>query len=358
MKVRLSIQDSGFIFMISERILLLIIFLLLTAYSVLIVGLADAADVVAKSAVVMDASTGRVLYAKNPNLKLLPASTTKLMTAMVALDKMSLDDKVVISKKAENISPVKAHFRAGERVSVDALLHAALIKSANDAAYALAEAAAGSEENFVEIMNQKAIAFGLSDTRFVNSTGLPGEGQYISANDLANMLKYALRYPAIKEIINMRISRVATEDGRGIFLKNGNKLLWEDESIIGGKTGYTREAKHCFVCASEQKTGTVIVALLGERRRSMLWKESEALLEKGYEIISGKEEPSVSFSREDYKTTVSTASYSNAAQTVKKISFKKKHRKSLKAKAARNRGVKVAYRNKAPRSGAEMDIRG
>ena len=216
MKERFKIQDSGF--RISERLLLLIIFLLLAAYSLLVAGFVHAADNInSKAAVVMDSSTGRVLYGKNPNLKLPPASTTKLMTAMVALDKLSLDDKVIISEKAANISPVKVNFRVGERVSVDTLLHAALIKSANDAAYSLAEAAAGTEEEFVELMNQKAIALDMSDTRFINSTGLPGKGQYISAYDLSRMMRQALKYPAIKEIINIRTDRIYTEDGRKIL---------------------------------------------------------------------------------------------------------------------------------------------
>lgn len=356
MKERFSIRYS--VFGIQKKNPFLIISLLFTACFLPLTDVVFASDIAAKAAVVMDASTGRVLYAKNPNLKLLPASTTKLMTAMVTLDKLSLDDRVVISGNAARISPVRAHFRAGERVSIDALLHAALIKSANDAAYALAEAAAGTEENFVELMNQKAIALGLSDTRFVNSTGLPGEGQYISAHDLANMLKHALRYPAIKEIISTRLTRVTTEEGREIFLRNGNKLLWDDDSVLGGKTGYTREAKHCFVCASGQKDGTVIVALLGERRRGMLWKESEYLIGKGFEIMAGNYEPTVYFAREDYKTSLTNASYNKTVSPAKKASPKKRHRKALKAKTGKNKGAKYAYKDKTAGTNAGAAIKG
>lgn len=270
------------------------------ALSLCFIADSHAFDLNSKAAVVIEASTGRVLYGKNPNLKLPPASTTKLMTAMVVLDRLDLNDTVRISEKASRVSPIKANFREGELVSVNTLLRAALIKSANDAAYALAEAVAGSEEGFAKLMNQKATAIGMNDTRFVNSTGLPEDGQYITAYDLARMLRHALRYTFIKEVLNTRTDRIHTENGRTIFLKNSNKLLWEDESVIGGKTGYTRLAKHCFVCASEIGGESVIVAVLGSPSRESLWKESETLISKGFDILNGKEEPGILFDKADY----------------------------------------------------------
>lgn len=295
-----------------------------------------AAEISSKAAVVIDASTGRILYGKNPNLRLPPASTTKLMTAMVALDRKNPDDTVTISARAAAVSPVKAHFRAGERTTIGTLLHAALIKSANDAALALAEATAGSEERFVELMNQKTIALAMSDTNFTNATGLPGHGQYTTGYDLAKMLRHALRYPQIREIINIKASRISTEDGRSIFIKNSNRLLWSDESVVGGKTGYTREAKHCFVCASEQGSETLIVALLGAPSREKLWRESEDLLERGSAIMTGKEDPVMYFSRSDYRTTIQPASYSVQAQEGKDLSAKKSATKA-KAKGMKQR---------------------
>jgi D-alanyl-D-alanine carboxypeptidase (penicillin-binding protein 5/6) len=306
----------------------IIIFLLLAVHFSFFT--ASAAEVNSKAAVVLEASTGRILYGKNPNLKLPPASTTKLMTAMVVLDRMNPEDTVVISEKAANVSPIKANFRSGERVTVETLLNAALIKSANDAAFALAEATAGTEEKFVELMNQKVIALGMSETRFINATGLPGYGQHTTAYDLARMLRHALRYPLIKEGISTKASRISTEDGRAIFLKNSNRLLWADESMLGGKTGYTREAKHCFVCASEQGNETVIAALLGARSREMLWKESEELLSKGFAIMDGKEEPVMFFSKSDYKASIQPASYSVKTSEVKEVSDKKISKKKVK----------------------------
>lgn len=321
----------------SRSSVFIIIFLLFTLHCSLFT--ASAAEINSRSAVVMEASTGRILYGKNLNLKLPPASTTKLMTAMIALDRLNPADTVTISEGAAGVSPIKANFRAGERVSVETLLNAALIKSANDAAFALAEAVAGTEEKFAELMNQKAIALGMADTRFINATGLPGQGQHTTAYDLAKMLRHALRYPLVKEIINTKASRIATENGRSIFIKNSNRLLWADETVLGGKTGYTRAARHCFVCASEHGNETVIAALLGAPSRETLWKESEVLIEKGFAIIGGKEEPVMYFTKSDYKSSVSPASYSvktaNAKGGAAKHVHKKVAKKKGKAKSAR-----------------------
>lgn len=317
---------------------------------------AFAAEINSRAAAVMEASTGRILYGKNANLKLAPASTTKLMTVMVALDRMNPSDTVVISERAARVSPVKAHFRAGERMTVETLVNAALIKSANDAAYALSEAAGGTEERFVELMNQKVIALGMSDTRFVNSTGLPGDGQFTTAYDLARMLRQALRYPLIKEAISTKASRISTEDGRAIFIKNSNRLLWADESMLGGKTGYTRQAKHCFVCASEQGNETVIVALLGAPSRERLWKESEELLEKGFSIVNGKEEPVMFFTKSDYRESVHPATYRVKSSETGETADKKV-KKNVKSKARKGKSSKQVKKHKS-RMNAETETKG
>jgi len=305
-----------------------------------------AAEISSKSAVVMEASTGRILYGKNPNLKLPPASTTKLMTAMIALDRLDPADTFTVSERAVSVSPIKANFKAGEKVSVEMLLNAALIKSANDAAFALAEAVAGSEEKFIELMNQKAIALGMADTQFINATGLPGHGQHTTAYDLAKMMRQALKYPLVREIINTKASRISTENGRSIFIKNSNRLLWADETVLGGKTGYTREAKHCFVCASEQGNGTVIAALLGAPSRGTLWKEAEVLMEKGFAIMNGKEDPVMYFTKSDYKSSVRPASYSVKTSEVKETPGKQAQKKITKKKAKTKSG-RYAKKHKA-----------
>lgn len=322
----------------------------------LLPGNSFASDVKAKGVVVMETQTGRVLYGKNPNLKLPPASTAKLMTAMVALDRIDIHEVVTVSERATMVSPIKANFRKGERVSVNTLLRAALIKSANDAAYALSEAVAGSEDKFVELMNQKAAALGMNDTRFVNSTGLPEEGQYITAYDLARLLRHALRYPFIREIINTRTDSITTEEGRSIFLKNSNRLLWEDESIVGGKTGYTRGAKHCFVCASENEGESVIVAILGAPSREELWKESESLISKGFNILRGIEEPGIFFDRADYKGYVKKVSYKRSYNG-SEVKSKEKKTKIKKTKKMKKKKLYVSKkRSKTPIAKKGEDI--
>ena len=272
-----------------------------------------------RAAVVMDASTGRVLYAKNPDLKCPPASTTKLMTAIVAIENANLADIVTISNKAAHVSPHKAGFKRGDKVTVEKLLYAALLGSANDAAVALSEAVAGSEARFVELMNRKAVEIGARDTKFINSNGLPGPGQYITAYDLSKIMSFALRYPILKQIIGTRVTGISTENGNAIFLKNTNRLLWSDEDLVGGKTGYTRKARHCFVCAAERNKGTVIIALLGSPSRENLWKETEELIGKGFEIIASKEGPIIYFTKADYDSI-----------NLKKASYKKNSRLKIK----------------------------
>jgi D-alanyl-D-alanine carboxypeptidase (penicillin-binding protein 5/6) len=273
----------------------------------------------------MDASTGGILYAKNPDLKCPPASTTKLMTAIVAIENANLADIVTISNKAAHVSPHKAGFKRGDKVTVEKLLYAALLGSANDAAVALSEAVAGSEARFVELMNRKAVEIGARDTKFINSNGLPGPGQYITAYDLSKIMSFALRYPILKQIIGTRVTGVSTENGNAIFLKNTNRLLWSDEDLVGGKTGYTRKARHCFVCAAERNKGTVIIALLGSPSRENLWKETEELIGKGFEVIASKEEPIIYFTKVDYDSI-----------NLKKASYKKNSRFNPESSSGQN----------------------
>jgi D-alanyl-D-alanine carboxypeptidase (penicillin-binding protein 5/6) len=245
------------------------------------------AEVIAsQAAVVMDASTGEILYGKNSSLLLPPASTAKLMTAIVVMEKANLTDIVTISQKASQAHPVKAGFRKGDKVTVEALLYAALVKSANDAAVALAEAAAGSEQCFVSLMNQKAASIGAVNTKFINATGLPGGGQHITAIDLSIMMRVAMSHPKLREILATPAAEVSTEKGKAIFLRNTDKLLWSDEEIIAGKTGYTNTARHCFVFAAERNKKTIIVSLLGSPSRKNLWKEAKELTDKGFQMIA------------------------------------------------------------------------
>ncbi len=304
------------------------IILLLTA-SCLIPGISYAVEIQSRAAVVMDATTKQVLYAKNPELKLKPASTTKLMTALISVERSKLNDIVTISRRAVNVAPTKMGFKIGDKVTIEELLYAALMKSANDAAVALAEAVAGSEKNFVKLMNQKAIALGLKDTKFVNPHGLPGRGQYITAYDLATIMGHAIKNPVIREILGTRVRKVSTETGRSKFVKSTNKLLWFDEEVLGGKTGYTRRARHCFTGVADREEESVIIALLGTPKRDLLWKEAETLLDFGYKVKDNLEEPVVFLTRSSlYREQLKKASYTKKIKA--RIPVKEKQKKERK----------------------------
>lgn len=334
-----KIQNSKFKITIQNfKILLNFAFLILNFAFFAIAASAD--EISSKAAVVIEASTGRILFAKNPNLKLPPASTAKLVTAMVVLDKVNLNEKITISKKASNVQATRANFKAGEIVSVETLLYAALLRSANDAAYALAENIAGSEKKFVELMNKKTAAIGASNTRLINTTGLPADGQYITAYDLARIMKYSLNYPELKEIINTRETAISTQRGRTITIENTNKLLWSDDGAVGGKTGYTKAAGHCFVHAAEKDSATVIVALLGAPNRKVLWSEAEKLIEKGLRVIEDNEQPMVYFTKADYASSVKKAVYKKSS------SAKKSSKSSLRAAKTSVRKKKEVFQQK------------
>jgi len=240
----------------------------------------------AKAGLAMDAISGRILFSKNPDLLLPPASTTKLVTAMITLEQTNLTRLVSISKNASRVAPYKMGLRAGDRVTIESLLYAALLKSSNDAAVALAEGVAGSETCFVQMMNEKALSLGAYNTRFSNPHGLPGPNQHTTVSDLALIMVHAMGYPKLKEIIGTPVAEFSTERGRVFFLKNTDKLLWSDEGLVGGKTGYTLTAGHCFVCAAERENKTVIVSILGSPSRKVLWKETQRLIDEGFRVLA------------------------------------------------------------------------
>jgi serine-type D-Ala-D-Ala carboxypeptidase (penicillin-binding protein 5/6) len=239
-------------------------------------------SVPAKAAVIMDAS-GTILYSKYPEAKLAPASTVKLVTAMVVLDRLPLETRVRISNNAVKTRSIRPRIHRDEELTVSDLLHLALMKSINSSAVALAEAAAGTERDFVDLMNRKAEEIGAHNSLFANASGLPKGIQYSTAEDLALIMKAALSYPMIREILGKRMYVIRTSEGRDIVIDNSNNLLWRSESMIGGKTGYTGNARHCFVYAVNTDKGPLIAAVLGARSRSSLWRTAQRLTEIGLE---------------------------------------------------------------------------
>jgi D-alanyl-D-alanine carboxypeptidase (penicillin-binding protein 5/6) len=238
-------------------------------------------EVEAKSAIAMDAETGAIAYEKNIQEKMPIASLTKLMTALVVLDKVDLESQVIISRNAVAAEGNKGNLKVDEKITVRNLLYLLLVNSSNDAAVALAEHIAGSEDKFTGIMNKKAKALNLMNTQFANPTGLDEDGNYSTAYDLAKLAKHILDKPLLLEIIRIQSSDVFSVDGINIHhLSNTNKLLGKlpGINIIGGKTGFTNQAGECLILAASRPENNqrVVFVILGSDDR---FGEMEELVE-------------------------------------------------------------------------------
>jgi serine-type D-Ala-D-Ala carboxypeptidase (penicillin-binding protein 5/6) len=234
--------------------------------------------VTAAAALVVDIDSGATLYAKSPNVALPPASTAKLMTALLVLQEASPDASVIISQNAASIGGSTMWLEAGERFTVEQLLYGLLLPSGNDAAVALAEYVAGSEASFVAKMNGSARQMGLSASRFANPHGLDAAGQVMSASDLLALTRVALDYPLFRTII---ATRSITVGGR--LLTNTNELLGVRVEVDGVKTGTTDEGGQCLVASATRNGHRLLAVVLGSGDR---YADMAALLdfaENGWE---------------------------------------------------------------------------
>ena len=232
--------------------------------------------VTAKSFVVVDASDGRILYGKNPNLKLPPASTTKVMTVLIAMEKLSMDDRIIIGRNAANAQPSKADLTPGANYRAADLITAALVSSSNDAAVALAEAVAGSENQFSYLMNLKARELGMNNTFFVNATGLTNKkkAQYSTAYDLTKLMRAAMRDKRLDEMMGITETSIVGSDGKKIPLKAHNKMLWRIPKFVKGKTGWTYASRHTFVGTNYSSNKSITFAMLSSQKP---WTDIERL---------------------------------------------------------------------------------
>lgn len=228
-------------------------------------ALAAELETTAESAVLMDAATGNILYEKESHKELPPASVTKLMTLLVAADaiaqgRVKLTDKVTASETACKLGGSQIYLEPGETFSLEEMLLAISVGSANDACVAVAEHISGTHEAYVEEMNKKALELGLKNTHFVNAYGLPAQGHYTSAYDLAVMGRAALEYPLIRKLTSVK--EYDLRDGK-FKLWNTNKLLWWYKGADGFKTGWTNEAKYCLASTVERDGLRLIAVVMG-----------------------------------------------------------------------------------------------
>ena len=221
-----------------------------------------------KSAILIERDTGKVLYEKNSNESLPPASMTKVMTMLLimeALDegKLSYDEKVRASEYAASMGGSQIFLEAGEEMTVEELLKGIAIGSGNDASVAMAERIAGSEEAFIDMMNKKAEELGLKDTKFQNTTGLPVEEHYSSAHDMAIMSKELLKYEDITKYTGKYEAYLREDTDNKFWLVNTNKLVRFYPGVDGLKTGFTREAMYCLTATAEKDGMRVIAVVFG-----------------------------------------------------------------------------------------------
>ncbi len=238
----------------------------------------------ARAGVLIDAKTGDMLFEKNSRERNAPASTTKIMTAILAVESGRLDDPVRVSLRAAATRGSSMHLYAGQVLSLHELLSGLLLRSGNDAAVAIAEHLAGTTEAFVEQMNERARALGATDTHFRNPHGLSAPGHYSSAYDLALLARFALTDPTFAALVGSKEISIEWLDRRGrekdVNLRNTNRLLWMLEEADGVKTGTTGEAGPCLVSSATRGNHKLIAVVLHDHSR---WYDSMQLLKFGFD---------------------------------------------------------------------------
>ncbi|MBR7184062.1 MAG: D-alanyl-D-alanine carboxypeptidase [Clostridia bacterium] len=234
----------------------------------------------AACAVLIDADSGRVIWQKNADTRHAMASTTKIMTALVAMQNAALDCMVSVDPAAVGIEGSSVYLYAGEQLTMEDLLYAMLLESANDAAAAIAIAVSGSIEAFAEQMNRTAAELGLSDTHFTNPHGLWDEAHYTTAAELARITMHALRLPAFRTIVSTYKTTIPLNQTEGTrLLINHNKMIKLYAGAIGVKTGFTRKSGRCLVSAAARDGVTLIAVTLDAPDD---WRDHTAMLDYGF----------------------------------------------------------------------------
>lgn len=242
-------------------------------------ALEAAAPDMSAAAGILTTADGRVLWSRNAHERRAMASTTKIMTAIVVLEHAKLTDTVVVSKRAAAVPESGVGLVAGERLTVRELLEALLVKSANDAAWALAEHVGGSVPGFAQLMNAKAAELGCRDTHFVNPHGLDVPGHYTSAADLATMARAAMRLPDFRRTIMMRRVVISAPRGQKRVLTSTDNLIGRYDGLEGVKTGFTNKAGYCFVSAAKRGSIEVFGVVMGTPTITARFRQTTRLLD-------------------------------------------------------------------------------
>ncbi len=241
---------------------------------------AGAVSTSATSAVLMDADSGRVLYAQNENAQMRIASTTKIMTALVAIENGELSSEWTVKKAETLVEGTSMYLREGEKLTLETLLYGLLLCSGNDAALAVADAVAGSQEKFVAMMNAKARALGMTGSSFANPNGLDAEGHYSTALDMARLACAAMENETLKRIASTKSVTIGSRT-----MTNHNKLLKLVDGCIGLKTGYTKAAGRTLVSCAERKGQRLVAVTLQDGND---WADHQQLFDYGFSTYPAK----------------------------------------------------------------------
>ena len=232
---------------------------------------------------------GKAVWAHRAAQRLAPASLTKVMTALLVLEKYDPQEVIVVSAAAAAATGTRLGIKAGERYTQESLLLATLLVSGNDACRALAEAHSGSMRSFVALMNRRAVELGLTRTRFANACGHDAPGHYSTAQDLMRLTEAALSNPVFAQIVRRLDARIASLDGvRRFDLRNRNELVGRHPDAIGVKSGYTPKAGKCLIALAERDRVRVVLVLLNAPHR---WWGAHAALDRAFEHAAKSRKP-------------------------------------------------------------------
>jgi D-alanyl-D-alanine carboxypeptidase len=234
----------------------------------------------AEAAALIDVESGRILYSREGDKPMLIASLTKIMTAVVALERGKLTDQVTVSRNAFGKEGSSIYLKLGEQMSLQNMLYGLMLRSGNDAATAIAEHVGGSLDGFVYLMNEKAAELGMKNSHFANPSGLDQDGHYATANDMAKLTAYALQNPTFREIVKTDVKKVPnpTEEWDRVWF-NKNKMLTMYAGADGVKTGYTKAAKRCLVSSATRNGQQLAVVTLNDPDD---WIDHSRLLDYGF----------------------------------------------------------------------------
>lgn len=246
-------------------------------------------ELTSKSALLMDYNTGKVIFALNENEKLPPASVTKIMTILLAMEaiekgRITFDNEVVISEYAASMGGTQVYLEPGETQRVEDLIRAVIIRSANDASVALGEGISGSNESFVKLMNDRAKELGMVNTHFANASGLPMDDHYTSAYDIALMSRELLKYESISKYLTsyMEDLIVGRKKDDTQTMVNTNKLIRDYDGTTGIKTGHINAAGYCMSASAKRGDLQLIAVVLGGKSSAIRFTEAKKLLDYGF----------------------------------------------------------------------------